>query len=301
MCLAIYKPGQLKIAEKALRCGFESNNDGCGLAWADNGKLHTEKGMFTWDAFLGLYQQHEQHPMLIHFRKSTHGKKNADNCHPFVFNDEKLALIHNGVLPIKCSEGDYSDTWHLVYKVLEPLIKGQGCAIDDSALSWLIKCAIGTDKIAVMDQSGEGIIFNEDKGTWEDAESLVEGEKGKVWFSNLSFRNDAWDKRSRAWAPGSGSTNSHTPNYHSHIADAGASTETGDWAGYGYAERLSDAAETPLGGCNDIEIATDENRKPGCMTEYGWFDSEIEAEIEAAKKKTGMQREDALIFVFNNA
>lgn len=304
MCLAIYKEGGLKIAEKALRCGFESNNDGCGLAWAEDGKIHVEKGMFTWDAFLGLYQQHEQHPMLIHFRKSTHGKKNAENCHPFLFNDGKLALIHNGILPIKCSEGDFSDTWHLVYKVLEPLVKKHKCAIDDSALSWLIKIAIGSDKIAVMDESGEAIIFNEDKGNWEDADSFTEGEKGKVWFSNLSFRNDSWENRqhrSCGYQPGQGSANDHTltqsnvPNGRSTGDDDAAA-----WEGYGMAERLGHAAGAPLGG-REMEIANDENRKEGCMTEYGWFDKEIEGEIDKAKVRTGMQREDAIIFVFNNA
>lgn len=306
MCLAIYKEGNLKIAEKALRCGFESNNDGCGLAWVEDGKIHVEKGMFTWDAFLGLYQQHEQCPMLIHFRKSTHGKKNEANCHPFLFNDGKLALIHNGVLPIKCSEADYSDTWHLVYKVLEPLVQKHGCSIDDGGLSWLLKVAIGTDKIAVMDETGEAVIFNEDKGTWEDAESFTEGEKGKVWFSNNSFRNETWESRrsSRgcAWSPGQGSSNNHTTHTQSHLPIGGNSggDETADWEGYGYAERLANAATHPLGGA-DTEIATDENRGPGKMTEYGWFDKEIEGEIETAKGKTGMQREDAIIYVFNNA
>jgi len=302
MCLAIYKEGGLKIAEKALRCGFESNNDGCGLAWVEDGKIHIEKGMFTWDAFLGLYQQHEQHPMLIHFRKSTHGKKNEANCHPFLFNDGKLALIHNGVLPIKCSEGDFSDTWHLVYKVLEPLVKEHGCAIDDSALSWLIKIAIGTDKIAVMDESGEAIIFNEDKGTWEDADGIDEGKKGNVWFSNNSFRNDAWERhtsRRHDWTPGQGSGNNHTQP-HLPTGGGAGSDDGSDWEGFGYAERLSQAANAPLGG-RSTEIATDENRKEGSMTEYGWFDKEIEAEIESAKKKTGMQRDDAIIHVFNNA
>ncbi len=305
MCLAIYKEGGLRIAEKALRCGYESNNDGCGIAWVEDGKIHIEKGMLTWDAFWGLYQQHEQHPMLIHFRKSTHGKKNEANCHPFLFNDGKLALIHNGVLPIKCSEGDYSDTWHLVYKDLEPLVKKHGCSIDDSALSWLIKIAIGTDKIAVMDETGEAIIFNEEKGTWEDADSFTEGEKGKVWFSNNSFRNETWEaRRSRAcgWQAGQGSVNNHTPNHvQSHLPGVGSGgDEATDWEGYGYAERLAQAANAPLGSA-DTEIATDANRGPGRMTEYGWWDKEIEAEIETAKGKTGMQREDAIMYVFNNA
>jgi len=37
------------------------------------------------------------------------------------------------------------------------------------------------------------------------------------------------------------------------------------------------------------------------MTEYGWYDTEIETEIEKAKTDHKLTREDAIIHVFNNA
>lgn len=303
MCLAIVKPRGLHIPEKNLRAGFDSNNDGCGLCWAENGQLHIEKGMLTWDAFLGLFQQHQDHPMLIHFRKSTHGKKNADNCHPFLFNDGELALIHNGVIPIKCSEDGFSDTWHLVNKVLEPLVKDYGIAIDDPALSWLIKVAIGSDKIAVMDGNGEFVIFNEDKGNWEDADG-PEGKKGKVWYSNRSFQSYGNTTHrqyaGQGYCPGQGSIHQHANSQcHTISDDARTAPENqAEWEGFAYTKR--NGQSTPLGG-TDTQIATDENRGPGKMTEYGWYDKEIEDEIESVKKQLGMQRDDAIIQVFNNA
>lgn len=287
MCLAIYKPAGLDIPEKNLRAGFESNNDGCGLCWAADGQLHVEKGMFTWDAFLGLYQQASQYPMLIHFRKATHGKKDADNCHPFLFKDNELALIHNGVIPIKRSEDDFSDTWHFVNKVLEPMVKNHGIPIDDPSLVWFIRVSIGSDKIAVMDRNGEAIIFNEEKGNWEDMEG-PDGKKGKVWFSNYSFRCTRSSYSSHS--------TTHSPSTSTSRDD---NDENAEWQGYAYsAGRVAEGASTSL---SDTEIADDKTRGPGKMTEYGWFDSEIEDEILAVEKKTGMSREDAIVQVFNDA
>lgn len=45
------------------------------------------------------------------------------------------------------------------------------------------------------------------------------------------------------------------------------------------------------------------NRKPksGEMTEYGWYDQELEDEIEKAISEYKLQREDAIVKVFNEA
>ena len=53
------------------------------------------------------------------------------NCHPFLFNDNKLALIHNGILPIKCNIDGLSDTVHFVKLVLEPMVKKYNIPIND--------------------------------------------------------------------------------------------------------------------------------------------------------------------------
>jgi hypothetical protein len=294
MCLAVYKPAGLDIPEKNLRAGFENNNDGCGLCWAADGQLHVERGMLTWDAFYGLYLQASQYPMLIHFRKATHGKKNEDNCHPFLFNDGELALIHNGVLPIKCSEEGFSDTWHFVHKVLEPMVKERGVPIDDQALSWFIRVSIGTDKVAIMNKAGEVVIFNEEKGNWEDTDG-PEGKKGKVWFSNYSFRSyphtTTYPNRSTY------SSANHSPSVPAHRRDEDENANA-EWEGYGYTPEKAGGAASDVNV--DAQIADDATRGPGKMTEYGWFDTEIEEEITQAQTK-GMSRVDAIVHVFNNA
>jgi glutamine amidotransferase len=300
MCLAVYKPAGLDIPKSNLQNAYESNSDGCGLCWAENGELHVEKGMMTFDNFYAAYEAHKECSMLIHFRKSTHGKKDTENCHPFLFNDGQLALIHNGVIPIKCSEDGYSDTWHFVNKILDPIVREHGVPIDDQALSWFIRVSIGTDKVAVMDTKGETVIFNEEKGNWEDTNAIAtDGKKGKVWYSNFSFRYGS--NRNTGY----GTTN-HTPNYsQSHLPGSNRNTvrtetddsgEAGEWEGYGFHNsHLNSAANKPL------EIANDKDRGPGKMTEYGWYDGEIEEEIESVKTRKGFSREDAIIDVFNNA
>lgn len=300
MCLAIYKPAGLDIPEKNLKSGFDANNDGCGIAWAQDGQIHVEKGLMTWDAFYGIYQGVSEYPCLIHFRKATHGKKNDENCHPFIFNNGKHALIHNGVIPIKCTESDYSDTWHFVNKVLDPLIK-QGVSVSDQSLSWFVRVSIGTDKIVVMDGNGAVVIFNEDKGNWEDTDG-PEGKSGKVWYSNYSFRGSStttnWRNNTNYSSTGYGSTGGngmHQSYPRVEDDDENANVSGNDWEGYGH------HSSSATNGNKSTEIADDASRKPGCMTEYGWYDSEIEAEIDRVRGSTSMSREDAIIQVFNNA
>ena len=302
MCLAIYKPAGLDIPEKNLKSGFDANNDGCGIAWAAGGQIHIEKGLMTWDAFIGIYQGIKEFPCLIHFRKATHGKKNDENCHPFIFNDGKHALIHNGVIPIKCNDSDYSDTWHFVNKVLDPLIR-QGVPVSDQSLSWFVRVSIGTDKIVVMDGIGAVVIFNEEKGNWEDTDG-PEGKKGKVWYSNYSFRgtNNNWRNTTTNYgtggyaAAGNGMHQSYS-NITGRVDPEDDETCGGnDWEGYGNRCLVSGTEAS-----KSIEIADDTSRNPGCMTEYGWFDTEIESEIKQIQGTTQMNREDAIIQVFNNA
>jgi len=297
MCLAVYKPAGLDIPRINLQNAYESNSDGCGLCWAADGELHVEKGMLTFENFYAIYEAHKDYSMLIHFRKSTHGKKDAENCHPFLFNKGQLALIHNGVIPIKCSEDGYSDTWHFVNKVMDPMVTEHGVPIYDQALSWFIRMAIGSDKVVVMNIKGEAMIFNEEKGNWEETGG-ADGKKGKVWYSNFSFRFGS-NRTTGYGCTNNNYTQSHLPGNSRNTVRPEIDDDTcgaGDWDGYGYhASQLRSAANTPL------EIADDKTRGPGKMTEYGWYDGEIEDEIEGAKKRMGMSREDAIIHVFNNA
>lgn len=59
--------------------------------------------------------------------------------------------------------------------------------------------------------------------------------------------------------------------------------------------------DNPVGQAPIFTPPTGRPLQPGDMTEYGWFDQEIENEINAIRATTGIAREDAIIRVFNDA
>jgi hypothetical protein len=335
MCLAIYKPAGTEIPVKHLENGFSNHSDGAGMSWAENGKLYVKKGMFNLEEVLEQYEAIKHLPALIHFRKATHGKVDATNCHPFLFNDGKLALIHNGVLPIKCNIEGLSDTAHFVKLVLEPMVKAHGVPVNDGALNYLICTSIGSDKIAIMDAEGKTYIFNEDKGQWD----------GGAWYSNTSFR---YAYTATRYVPGSAASSPLNNDWKSHpyfadkAANNGKTTVNPDnsWRKHWKGDEDKEADEAyvdfwkkstgvgstalRLQGCNQhakttriplllengsdtvdeagnvvtVEEAPPKKFTEGQMCEYGWYDVEIESSIEAYQLNLGLTRNEAVIRVF---
>ena len=179
MCLAIFQPVGKIVPKNHLENGFRCHGDGCGIAWAEGGKLHVKKGVgMKFEEFYEAYEAVKQYPCLIHFRKSTSGKIDEANCHPFIFNEGKLAAVHNGMLNIKCNDKDFSDTYHFITLVLDPIIRKYKIPLNDGPLNYLVCTSIGSDKLAVMDGNGKTYIFNEEKGTWDEG----------IWYSNTSYK-----------------------------------------------------------------------------------------------------------------
>jgi glutamine amidotransferase len=317
MCLAIYKPAGVEVPHKHLKNAFENHPDGAGIAWAANGLLYVKKGMFNVDEVIEQYEKVKQYHCLIHFRKATHGKIDATNCHPFLFNDNKLALIHNGILPIKCSIEGLSDTAHFVKLVLEPMVKQHQVPINDGALNYLISTSIGSDKLAVMDGKGTTYIFNESGGVWDEG----------VWYSNTSFRWGAYkatDYKSHPYFANRNNEDSKTyshKNWRRHWdKDDGEADETylDFWRRNGsdggtITKKETDPKKTrqllltdgrqavdDAGNVIDVEtVDGEEEHTEGHMCEYGWFEKEIEDSIKTYQTNLGLSREEALIRIFN--
>ncbi len=331
MCLAIYKPAGAQVTEEHLRNGFANHSDGAGFAWAADGKLHVVKGIFDVDEVVKQYELIKEYPCLIHFRKATHGKIDKTNCHPFLFNDNKLALIHNGVLSIKCTIEGMSDTLHFVKLVLEPMVQRNNVPINDGALQYLLSTSIGSDKMVIMDGDGNAYVINEDKGKWE----------GGCWYSNTSFSWNIEEFRSKSSSGYYGGSQSyfnrtgqgHAPNasYESHKNNWRKRFEDSAEDDESYLEfwKRTAKADQNIGACCslketqklplllkervddagnvhiiDVEEVEEPEKKekvygPGMMCDYGWWDEEIEADIEKIRKNTGCSREQAIIRVFN--
>ena len=184
-CVAVWKPKGVQIAKKYLENCFTNNKEGAGFAIVKDGKIEMEKGFFTFDEFWQAYNGLQKYAALIHFRIATHGKVDEDNCHPFMLDGGKYALVHNGVLPSSLHSGkkDESDSRQFG-ELIEPMLGF--IPWHHEQFTTVVNEAIGYNKIALLREDGNIWIFNEGKGEWH---------KG-AWYSNHTYFYGA---AKRAW------------------------------------------------------------------------------------------------------
>ncbi len=177
MCIAIYKPEGKVISLATLKECYTSNPDGAGFMYAENKKLHIEKGFFSFQTFYDAFKKHESKQAVIHFRIKTHGKIDTANCHPFAVNNS-VGFVHNGVIS-GYGDADFSDTVRFNEAILRPLVSKWGnLALFQDPIIELIEGRIGYSKLVFLDRHGNHKIMNEHKGQWDDG----------VWYSNDSYK-----------------------------------------------------------------------------------------------------------------
>lgn len=183
MCIAIVKPIGAQITDDAIRNSAAANAHGGGYAFVTKkGKVLVRKGYFNVEKFIEDFRKDEaihggQSPALLHFRISTGGKTNEENCHPFEFKHG--ALIHNGYFFTATEE--HSDTNLLVQAIGDHLTK-KACEENKT----LLARELGTgNKVAILFRDRTVSIINEIAGSWSDG----------VWFSNGSFRMGVTSRR----------------------------------------------------------------------------------------------------------
>lgn len=212
MCIAIIKPRGKWVSEEALHNGFEANPHGAGYAYYDEIRrtVVVKKGYFKFEDFKKEYMKDVTADMLAfaHFRISTSGRKNADNCHPFLIDNG--ALMHNGpcINRDKCKgDDDRSDSWQFADDMMKHL------SIQNiRAIQPMIEDFIGYEKIAFMFTDGTYMIANEKNGQWSEG----------CWFSNGSFRGYS-QSNGKAWRGGS-TDYSGAGTYSSYGAQSASST-----------------------------------------------------------------------------
>ena len=159
--------------------------------YAEDGKLHVEKGFFTFASFLQAYKPHKGKKCVLHFRIKTHGDVNVENSHPFNISDN-LAFVHNGIITgVVEKDKTKSDTWHFNESILKPMYRDNQGFIKRAYNQTLISDFIGSSKLIFMNNKGHATIINSDKGKWDDG----------VWYSNDSYKprkavvvpNKHWD------------------------------------------------------------------------------------------------------------
>lgn len=176
MCIAIVKkPGGVITDEQLQQCHL-SNSDGAGFAYVKgDGEVVVEKGFFDPQKMIEAVRAAEKiaeaegSPMLIHFRISTGGKVDADNCHPFAYDHG--AGIHNGwFFP---ATSDKSDTREF-FEEAGPVFSKENVERNAKGLD----TAFGGNKVAFLFKDKTFHIVNESSGQWHDG----------VWYSNSSWK-----------------------------------------------------------------------------------------------------------------
>jgi glutamine amidotransferase len=177
MCIAIYKPKDKVLSLATLKECYTSNPDGAGFMYAENKKLHIEKGFFSFQSFYDAFKKHETKQAVIHFRIKTHGKIDTTNCHPFAVNNA-IGFVHNGIIS-GFGDANHSDTIGFNQNILQPLVSKWGnLALFQDPIIDLIEGRIGYSKLVFLDRHGNHKIMNEHKGEWDDG----------VWYSNNSYK-----------------------------------------------------------------------------------------------------------------
>lgn len=208
MCLLTVFSPEAELNEQRMTEAAWNNPDGFGFALLVGDHIARFRSMSFSAAFDYFGQLRSEFPDawgLFHHRFSTGGGETVDNCHPFTWaHDERLAIAHNGVLPIKPGRRK-SDTRIWAEHNLDGVSPSQ---LDDNG--WFAKTEtwLGSSKAVVLSSHPDteyGLyILNEHLGHWEDG----------VWWSNRSyqsFRSTSWDSKYRSLglpATTSGTSNS---------------------------------------------------------------------------------------------
>lgn len=181
MCIAILNT-KGKLSKETFNTCWGNNPDGAGIAWAEDGVVHTYKEMKSPKAIYKKYSEVRKrlpnNNMLIHFRIATHGRVNETNCHPFKVNN-KLAFVHNGMIDGNglTKSTEFSDTYLFNQLFLQKLPKD---FINNDAILNLMSEYIGYSKLIFLDAKDNWAIVNENLGEWD----------GDNWYSNDSYIAD---------------------------------------------------------------------------------------------------------------
>jgi predicted glutamine amidotransferase len=183
ICIIIVKPADGTIRRKELKEAFRINSDGAGFmfnATSDDGsaEVRVYKGWFGfrqyYKNFKTCLEAYPKSTFVLHMRIATSGKKDKDNCHPFLISKD-VGFAHNGVMA-GLGDTNRSDTREFAEDTLAKLQPGWW----DNAeiLECVSQCAIAsTSKYVLLVSDGSYEIINEHMGHW----------KLGCWYSNYSY------------------------------------------------------------------------------------------------------------------
>jgi hypothetical protein len=168
MCLLIANPERKPIPMSVFETATESNPDGFGCSFIQDGKAIIKKGVdVTPEKQFALCEKYDW-PQVLHWRFTTSGGTCGKFAHPFRLAPT-TTLAHNGVLPWTPGKG-LSDTATLVRALRKTPFE---------AVARLRKYNFKGNKFCVLNTKRLHIV-GEEQGTWKDG----------VWYSNTTgFRS----------------------------------------------------------------------------------------------------------------
>jgi glutamine amidotransferase len=224
MCLLTVFSPEAEFNSRRMLNAADNNPDGFGFAILLDSHIARFRSMNyneTADEFQRMREYYPETWAMFHHRFSTGGGETVENCHPFTWaHDERIAIGHNGVLPIPAGKRK-SDTriWtenHLGN--LDPTV------VDGTQWMQRTEKWLGSSKAVILSAHPEteyGLyILNEHLGHWEDG----------VWWSNTSYTEARWRSMPQ-YAVGtfSGITNKAAMQAEQSLLDEEERTLSDDW------------------------------------------------------------------------
>jgi predicted glutamine amidotransferase len=195
MCVIIVKKKDKNITRRELKECWDFNPDGAGFMYAANNKLHISKGYFSFRAFYHVFRKYErlypESDFVIHMRIATSGKKDYDNCHPFIVNDG-LAFAHNGIF-WGLGDKEHSDTYILNEEILSKFPRNflDIPEIFKAVTDYVIE---SHSKLVFMDNQNKITIVNEKAGTWDDGIWYSSGHYMTKIYTPSSYKSSYYNK-----------------------------------------------------------------------------------------------------------
>jgi hypothetical protein len=212
MCIIAIKQAGIKMpATTTIENMWHNNKDGAGFMYTKDGNVHIEKGLMTLKDFKAALKRLEKTidvvntPVVLHFRITTHGGTSPGNCHPFPVTEKlpllqmtkckaPLAVAHNGIIDIKPSQKDISDTMEYIITQLAPLYQLKKDFYRQPAGKKLIYNFIKSK-----------MVFLDAAGRIETIGDFITGKDG-ILYSNTSYKArtiyynwDIWEDFSTQW------------------------------------------------------------------------------------------------------
>lgn len=206
MCLIVYYPDveNCWFDEEDFETSYESNSDGIGIMYANNGRVRVHKSMGEFAKQKRLWRsQVGIRPFAMHQRMRTHGETDMQNVHPYpILTHEQhgydLYMMHNGIINVPEYDSNLSDTWHFVEYYLRPILETNHELWLDPHFQDMVEDFIGYgSKLLFMNGDGRVRLYNEKKGTWKNGCWLSNTYSiARVSYSSYFGFDDDWPRRS---------------------------------------------------------------------------------------------------------